>query len=182
MDTVARSVLSFVAAGALASACTIGDYSTGSDGGADGGTAQTDAERVFSVPAGKPNTGMLTGIWESAQPEKQQNLESTSRFEFRASFVIAAARCTLPGVTPVVVGGRAPASVSADVIQIEQAISDAKMMNDGTECGVSASAGVLPACPATTPSSQWTTCFDLSGGGLTMYSNGTPTTFVKISD
>src|SRR5262245_42240627 len=88
------------------SACE--NINDGSDGPAD-----PDATRVFAATkSAAVNNSLVTGIWEGARPQSAGNVTSTPRFEFRDSFVVAAARCTEEGAKAVVAGGRAPAAVS----------------------------------------------------------------------
>ncbi len=165
------------------SACTFDQVGqpASSSGGSSGSGAATDADRVFAATGTGANTAVLQGIWEAEQVQKTQTLESKSRFEFRDTFVVAAARCTMPSEQPVVVGGRAAATVSPGLVEIKEAISATKYIGDGALCGVRASAGVLPECDPNVPTTQRTTCFDLSGGKLTIYQSGAQT-FVKIAD
>lgn len=171
----------FVASFLLVTAgCTFDNL--GESAGSSGSAPQSDAARVFAAAGGGANTAVLPGIWESAQTAKQQELESKSRFEFRDTFIVAAARCTMPGKEPVVVGGRAAAVVQPGLIEIKEAVSDTKAIGDNAACGVRASAGLLPECDPLVPTTQRTTCFDLTGGTLTMYQAGTAIAFVKIAD
>jgi hypothetical protein len=103
-------------------------------------------------------------------------------FEFRETFVVAAARCTMDGVEPVVVGGRAAASILPGLIEIKEAISSTRSIGSGAACGVRAAAGILPECDPLVPTTQRTTCFELAGGTLTLYQAGTAVSFVKIAD
>lgn len=146
-------------------------------------SASSDATRVFAATKGAANNSAITGIWESAKPQTSGPLSSTSRFEFREAFMVAAARCTREGAEPVVVGGRSPATVSNALIQVDQAISDTKQLGADAACGVRASAGVIPACdPNTAPASR-TTCFELTGTTLDIYQGAAGIqSFVKIAD
>lgn len=162
---------------ALLAGCTLEDV--GQPAGGSGG--QTDAERVFAATAGSANTASLLGIWEGPTAV-QGPLESTPRFEFRESHVVAAARCTKDGADPVVVGGRAPASISPGMIEIKQAISQTVRIDATAACGVEASAGVLMECDPLVPTTQRTTCFDLSGGSLTLFLSGGAMALTKITD
>jgi len=155
---------------ALVAGCTT---DTGKD------STDADAERVFGVSAsGTASASTLTGIWESTSPTKSGTLEQLSRLELRDSFVVFAARCTMSGQTPVTVGGRAAATVSAQLVEIQGSINDIKSIGNA-ECGVTASAGSLPACTA----EQSSVCFELTGSGLNMHQgqNGT-LSYKKISD
>lgn len=168
----------------VASGSTVGCTVDNGDGSSSSENA--DALRVFSVTkGGSPNNSSVLGIWEAARPQTSGPLTSTSRFEFREAFVVAAARCTREGTTtPVTVGGRASATVSADTIQINQAISDQRSIGGSdAACGVQASAGVLPACdPNSAPASR-TVCFELTGTTLDIYQgSGNLQSFVKIAD
>lgn len=163
-------------------ACTFDQVGQSAGSSSGGGGPASDADRVFAATATTANTAVLQGIWEAEQSEKAQNLESKSRFEFRDTFVVAAARCTMPGEEPVVVGGRAAATVSPGLVEIKQAISDTKAIGDGALCGVRAAAGLLPECDPLVPTTQRTTCFDLSGGKLTLFQSGAAQPYVKIAD
>jgi hypothetical protein len=163
---------------ALLAGCTFDQL--GQSPGA-GSSAPTDAERVFAATAGSANTAVLLGIWEGPT-QVEQTLSSTPRFEFRESFVVAAARCVKDGKEPVVVGGRGAASISPGIIEIKQAISDSEQIDERTSCGVSAAPGVLTECDPLVPTTQRTTCFDLSGGQLTLFQAGSAVPFQKVAD
>ena len=122
-------------------------------------------------------------IWESAQPQISGPLMLTSRFEFRPSFVVIAARCTREGFTPVIVGGRADATVSDSLISTKQAVSDTKAIGSDAACQAASNAGQIPACdPNTAPVSR-NICFELTGTTLDIYqSPGVIQSFVKIAD
>lgn len=160
--------------------CTFDGLGEPIDG--NGGGESDDGERVFGVAARASNLAVVTGIWEATTPQTAGPLQSVARFEFRAGYVVAAARCTMPDVAPVTVGGRAVGNVSSSVIELKQAISAQKPIGNGNVCGVSASAGTLPACNPLLPAEGKTSCFELNGGGLIMYQGATPVPFAKISD
>jgi hypothetical protein len=163
-------------------ACTLDNVGQSADSSSSS-AADPDATRVFAATKGSANNSTVLGIWEGAKPETSGPLSSTSRFEFRESFVVAAARCTRTGSDPLVVGGRSPAQVSSDLISIDQAISDVKTIGGDAQCGVQASAGSLPACDPGTPPASRTTCFDLTGTTLDIYQGSAGIqSFVKISD
>ncbi len=164
------------------SACTFDQVGQPVGGSSGGSGAASDADRVFAAAGTGANTAVLQGIWEGEQVQKAQTLESKSRFEFRDTFVVAAARCTMPGEQPVVVGGRSAATVTAGLVEIKEAISATKYIGDGALCGVRASAGLLPECDPNVPTTQRSTCFDLSGGKLTLFQGGAAQTYVKIAD
>jgi hypothetical protein len=146
--------------------------------------ADPDAARVFNVTkSAAANNAVVTGIWEGARPQSSGALTSTSRFEFRDSFVVAAARCTREGSNAVVAGGRASATVSNEIIEIRESITDQRNIGTGAACAVSASAGVLPVCDPNSAPAQRSTCFELTGTTLDIYQgSGNITSFVKISD
>lgn len=162
-------------------ACTL-DQVGQPAGSSSGSGGSSDADRVFAATGSGANTAVLQGIWEAEQVQKSQTLESRSRFEFRDTFVVAAARCTMPNAEPVVVGGRAAATVSPGIVEIKEAISATKPIGNGALCGVRASAGLLPECDPNVPTTQRSTCFDLSAGKLTLFQAGTAQPFVKIAD
>lgn len=148
------------------------------------GPADPDATRVFAATkTAAANNQVVLGIWEAARPQTSGALTSTSRFEFRDSFVVAAAKCTRENSgEAVVAGGRGVAAVSNELIEIRQAISDQRPFGSDAACAVSANAGVLPVCdPNTAPGSR-TTCFELTGTTLDIYQQGSIVSFVKISD
>lgn len=163
----------------VSSGCTV-ENQDGSSGSED-----ADAVRIFAqAKTGTANDSSVLGIWEGARPQTSGPLTSTSRFEFRESFVVAAARCTREGTSsPVTVGGRASATVSTDLIQIDQAISDQRNIGSDAACGVQASAGVIPACDPNTAPAARTVCFELTGTTLDIYQgSGNLQSFVKIAD
>lgn len=165
----------------LLSACTLDGV--GEPAGSSGGAANPDATRVFETAKSTSNVLVVTGVWEAARPETSGPLSSTSRFEFRDSFVVAAARCTRDGVAPVVVGGRATAVVTAELIEFKQAISQTRQVGSDAACQVEASAGVLPVCSALTPPASRGVCFELTGTTLDIYGGRTGVqSFVKIAD
>jgi hypothetical protein len=151
---------------------------------ASSGSANPDAARVFATEKSTSNVLVVTGVWEAARPETNGAITSTARFEFRDSFVVAAARCTRSGAEPVVAGGRATAVVTAELIELKQAISDTRRVgSDGAECEVAAAAIALPVCPALTPPASRTACFELTGTTLDIYGGRTGIqSFLKISD
>lgn len=156
----------------------------GSSGSSSGGSTNTDATRVFETKSGATlNPRSLEGIWESAQPQVNGPLLLTSRFEFRPSFVVIAAKCTRDGLSPVIVGGRAAATVSAELIRTTQAVSDTKPIGSDAACQAASSAGDIPRCdPDTAPVSR-NICFDLTGTTLDIYqSPGVIVSFNKIAD
>lgn len=161
------------------SACTLENVGeSGSSSGAD-----PDATRVFATQKSTSNVLVVTGVWESARPETAGPLTSTSRFEFRDSFAVAAARCTRDGVEPVIVGGRATAAVTAEVIEFKQAVSQTRQVGSDAACQVQATAGVLPVCNALTPPANRGVCFELTGTTLDIYGGRTGVqSFVKIAD
>src|SRR5687768_15973226 len=63
----------------------------------DSDVTDADAARVMSVTGGSASPTTLAGIWEEAQPRTAKDLVAVARFEFRATYVVAAARCTLTG-------------------------------------------------------------------------------------
>lgn len=146
-----------------------------------GARSESDAERVFAAKAGSANAASLLGIWEGAT-SVEGALSSTPRFEFRGSYVVAAARCTKDGAAPVVAGGRAPASIAPGMIEIKQAISQTVRVDASAACGVEASAGVLIECDPLVPTTQRAMCFDLSGGSLTLFLASGASAFTKITD
>lgn len=162
------------------SACTLENV------GQSAGSTPTssDATRVFETaksPAANPRA--LTGIWESAQPEISGPIQLTSRFEFRASFVVVAARCTRDGFSPVVVGGRASATVTDALIQTSQSVNDTKTIGSDAACRAASNAGSIPVCDADTPPINRNICFELTGTTLDLYqSPGVIQSFVKIAE
>ena len=161
-------------------ACEPIDTSNGSSGGA----ASADATRVFNTAkSGTLNPRSLPGIWESAQPQVSGPLLLTSRFEFRPSFVVIAARCTRDGFDPVIVGGRADATVSDALISTNESVSDTKPIGSDAACQAASNAGKIPACDPNTAPVNRNICFELTGTTLDIYqSPGVIESFVKIAD
>ena len=171
----------FVAALFLsASACTLENV------GQPAGSTPTssDATRVFETPkSSAANPRALTGIWESAAPQISGPLQLTSRFEFRSSFVVVAARCTREGFSPVVVGGKATATVTDAAIQTNQSINDTKTIGGDAACQAASNAGTIPVCDADTPPVNRNICFELTGTTLDIYqSPGVIQSFLKIAE
>ena len=163
---------------ALLASCSIDNL--GEPAGASGSAADSDAKRVFAATAGAANTATLLGIWEGTTSGGE--LSSTPRFEFRDSWIVAAARCTKEGAEPVVVGGRAAASIVPGIIEIKQPISEILRVDARAACGVEVSAGVLTECDPLVPTTQRTSCFDLTGGKLTLFQAGAANVFDKVAD
>lgn len=163
----------------LLTACTLGDVGESASSPA----TPADAQRVFDTPKSQSNPLALTGIWESAQPAVSGPIMLASRFEFRADFVVIAARCTRDGVAPVIVGGRAEATVNDSLIQTKAAVSDRRPIGAGAECQAASNAGAIPVCdPNTAPISR-NVCFELTGTTLDMYQGpGVIKSFNKIAD
>ena len=162
------------------SACTLEEVGQPSGSSA---APSADAQRVFDEPKSQANALELTGIWESAQPQVSGPLQLTSRFEFRADFVVIAARCTREGVSPVVVGGRAPATVSDTLIQTKAAVSDRRPIGSGAECQAASNAGAIPVCDPDTAPVNRNVCFELTGTTLDIYQGpGVIQSFLKIAD
>jgi hypothetical protein len=161
------------------SACTLENLGES----ASSGGANSDATRVFETPKSTSNVLVVTGVWEAAKPETSGPLTSTARFEFRDSFAVAAARCTRDGVEPVVVGGRATAVVTAELIEFKERVSQTRQVGSDAACQVEATAGALPVCNALTPPASRGVCFELTGTTLDIYGGRTGVqSFVKISD
>lgn len=172
----------FLVAALFLSACTL--ENVGEPAGSSGSPASSDATRVFEAPKSPAaNPRALTGIWESAQPQVSGPLQLTSRFEFRASFVVVAARCTRDGFTPVVVGGRATATVSDALIRTNEAVNDTKAIGSDAACRAASNAGEVPVCNPDTPPISRNICFELTGTTLDIYqSPGVIQSFVKIAE
>lgn len=152
-------------------------------GANDDAPANADATRVFNTAKGSANSATLLGIWEGAKPQTAGPITLTSRFEFRADFVVTAAKCTREGVEPVIVGGRSTATVSADLIQTNQAVSDQRSIGSDAACQARSSAGVIPACDPNTAPAQRTICFELTGTTLDIYQGSAGIqSMVKIAD
>lgn len=162
----------------LLSACTTETGASSGDG------ANTDAVRVFSTAkSATVNPQVLTGIWEGSQPQVSGPLTLTSRFEFRPDFVVVAARCTRDGIEPVVVGGRAPATVNESLIQTQAAVSDTKPIGSDAACQARSNAGGIPACDPNSAPAARTVCFELTGTTLDLYQGaGNIQSFNKIAD
>lgn len=164
------------------SACTFDNV--GQSAGSSGSAASSDATRVFeTAKSSAANPRALTGIWESAQPEISGPIQLTSRFELRASFVVIAARCTRDGFSPVVVGGRATATVSDALIQTNESVNDTKTIGSDAACRAASNAGKIPVCSPDTAPVNRNVCFELTGTTLDIYqSPGVIQSFVKIAE
>jgi hypothetical protein len=154
------------------------------DASSSGSPTSGEAARVFNTQKSTTITPRaLPGIWESAQPDISGPLQLTSRFEFRASFVVIAARCTRDGFSPVVVGGRSAATVTDALIQTTEPVSDTKPIGSDAACQARSNAGNIPACDPNTPPVNRNVCFELTGTTLDIYqSPGVIVSFVKITD
>jgi len=151
----------------------------------DGSAA--DATSLFAVPkSATTNSTEVTGVWETSQPSKTPPITSTTRFEIRADHLLVGTRCTMDdgSASPITVGAQVDAEVSSSEIVIRQPAQVTQSFSgaSGTaQCVVALNSGTLPACAASTPESQRTSCFALTNGVLTLYQSQA-VAFVKIAD
>jgi hypothetical protein len=150
---------------------------TGGNGGAPAGAAGTGFEALYKTGNGAPVPNVITGVWSGAlSAESNPDFAFELRYDFRATEILAANRCTYKGATGPIAGVRLLARVNSGEIAFLEAKSD-KQTKNGVTCSIAPPAATLSACPK---DEQPLGCFKLAGTTLTLVGE-TEMTSVKLT-